>query len=196
MRWIVIHCTDAQLTILKWTNEAADAPGARHYCGESHAQMLISRSFESYCLTMAGVIHCNDAQLTIYKWTREAANARGARHYCGEAHAQVYVSRWLEAACSYSIFGIAVDRKHALQVAFSSRKSHFTRSLKSLRGFRKCRNSPDQVPLFAGPVDSRTTSSGRITISAGKLLLAVGNPLQQHLRSAPAHLRRAAGARW
>ena len=33
----------------------------------------------------------------------------------------------------YSIFGITVDRKHALQVAFSSRRSHFARFLKSLR---------------------------------------------------------------
>ena len=26
VRWIVIHCSDAQLTIYKWTKEAADAP--------------------------------------------------------------------------------------------------------------------------------------------------------------------------
>jgi len=26
VRWIVIHCSDAQLTIFKWTNEAAQAP--------------------------------------------------------------------------------------------------------------------------------------------------------------------------
>jgi DNA-directed RNA polymerase subunit RPC12/RpoP len=39
MRWLVVHCSDAQLTILKWTKEAADAPHARHYCGEAHAQV-------------------------------------------------------------------------------------------------------------------------------------------------------------
>ena len=49
MRWIVIHCNDAQLTIFKWTKEAADAPGARHYCGEAHAQVYVSRWFESLC---------------------------------------------------------------------------------------------------------------------------------------------------
>ncbi len=49
MRWIVIHCSDAQLTVFKWTAEAAEAKGARHYCGESHSQVYISRWFESYC---------------------------------------------------------------------------------------------------------------------------------------------------
>jgi hypothetical protein len=34
---------------------------------------------------------------------------------------------------AYSIFGITVDRKHAFQVAFSSRKSHFAPFLKNLR---------------------------------------------------------------
>jgi hypothetical protein len=49
IRWIVIQCSDAQLTIYKWTKEAADAPNARHYCGESHAQVYISRWFEALC---------------------------------------------------------------------------------------------------------------------------------------------------
>jgi len=49
VRWIVIQCNDAQLTVLKWTNEAASAPHARHYCGEAHAQIYISRWFESFC---------------------------------------------------------------------------------------------------------------------------------------------------
>jgi hypothetical protein len=49
VRWIVIHCSDAQLTIFKWTKEAANAPHARHYCGEAHAQVYISRWFESFC---------------------------------------------------------------------------------------------------------------------------------------------------
>jgi hypothetical protein len=47
--WIVIHCNDKQLTVFKWTKEAADAPGARHYCGEAHAQIYISRWFQSLC---------------------------------------------------------------------------------------------------------------------------------------------------
>lgn len=49
VRWIVIHCNDAQLTVLKWTKVAASAPQARHYCGEAHAQTYISRWFESFC---------------------------------------------------------------------------------------------------------------------------------------------------
>jgi hypothetical protein len=49
VRWMVIHCSDAQLTILKWTKEAADKPHARHYCGEAHAQVYISRWFQSLC---------------------------------------------------------------------------------------------------------------------------------------------------
>ena len=49
VRWIVIHCSDAQLTVFKWTKEAADALHARHYCGEAHAQVYLSRWFESFC---------------------------------------------------------------------------------------------------------------------------------------------------
>jgi len=45
----VIHCNNAQLTIFKWTKEAANAPHARHYCGEAHAQVYISRWLESAC---------------------------------------------------------------------------------------------------------------------------------------------------
>lgn len=47
VRWIVIHCCDSQMTLFKWTKESADAPHARHYCGEAHAQISISRWFES-----------------------------------------------------------------------------------------------------------------------------------------------------
>jgi hypothetical protein len=49
VRWIVIHCSDAQLTIFKWDKAAADTKGARHYCGEAHAQVYISRWLESFC---------------------------------------------------------------------------------------------------------------------------------------------------
>ena len=49
VRWIVIHCSDTQLTIFKWDKAAADAKNARHYCGEAHAQVYISRWLESYC---------------------------------------------------------------------------------------------------------------------------------------------------
>jgi len=49
LRWLVIHCNDSQLTVLKWTREAAEARGARHYCGEAHAQVYISRWLEAAC---------------------------------------------------------------------------------------------------------------------------------------------------
>jgi hypothetical protein len=47
--WIVINCNSSQLTIYKWTKEAADAPGAHHYCGEAHAQVYVSRWLEAAC---------------------------------------------------------------------------------------------------------------------------------------------------
>jgi len=37
------------LTVFKWGLEAASAPHARHYCGEAHAQVYISRWLESLC---------------------------------------------------------------------------------------------------------------------------------------------------
>jgi hypothetical protein len=49
MHWFVIQCGELDLKVLKWNTEAANAPGARHYCGEAHAQVYISRWFESVC---------------------------------------------------------------------------------------------------------------------------------------------------
>lgn len=49
MKWLAIQCDSAQLTVLRWTKEVADAPGARHYCGEAHAQVYISRWLEALC---------------------------------------------------------------------------------------------------------------------------------------------------
>jgi hypothetical protein len=47
--WFVIQCSDSKLTVLKWNSEAANGAGARHFCGEAHAQVYISRWFESVC---------------------------------------------------------------------------------------------------------------------------------------------------
>jgi len=47
--WFVIRCGDSELTVLRWSAEAASAAGARHYCGEAHAEVYISRWFESVC---------------------------------------------------------------------------------------------------------------------------------------------------
>ncbi len=47
--WYVIQCGDTELTVLRWNTAAATAPGARHFCGEAHAQVYISRWFDSIC---------------------------------------------------------------------------------------------------------------------------------------------------
>ena len=47
--WYVIQCGDSALTVLKWSLDAANAEGARHYCGEAHAQVYISRWFDDVC---------------------------------------------------------------------------------------------------------------------------------------------------
>ena len=49
VHWFVIQCSNSQLTVLKWETEAANARGARHYCGEAHAQVYISRWLEAAC---------------------------------------------------------------------------------------------------------------------------------------------------
>lgn len=49
IHWFVIQCGNADLTVFKWNTEAANAEGARHFCGEAHAQIYISRWFEAAC---------------------------------------------------------------------------------------------------------------------------------------------------
>ena len=49
MHWFIIQCGSQDLTVQKWTSTAADAEGARHFCGEAHAQVYISRWFEARC---------------------------------------------------------------------------------------------------------------------------------------------------
>lgn len=49
VRWFVIHCSDAKLSVYKWDAAQADKPHALHFCGEGHAQIYISRWFESFC---------------------------------------------------------------------------------------------------------------------------------------------------
>jgi len=49
LHWFVIQCGDTDLTVRRWNLEEANAPGARHYCGEAHAQVYISRWFDSVC---------------------------------------------------------------------------------------------------------------------------------------------------
>ena len=49
VKWFVIQCGSDELKLMKWNSEAALAKGARHYCGEAHAQVYISRWFEAAC---------------------------------------------------------------------------------------------------------------------------------------------------
>jgi hypothetical protein len=50
IHWFVIECGDLKLAVIKWNLEAAGAPTARHFCGEGHAQVFISRWFDSVCV--------------------------------------------------------------------------------------------------------------------------------------------------
>jgi hypothetical protein len=47
--WFVIQCSSDELKLTKWNTEAATAEQARHYCGEAHAQVYISRWLEAAC---------------------------------------------------------------------------------------------------------------------------------------------------
>jgi hypothetical protein len=49
IHWFVIRCSSTELTVIKWNAEAAAANGSRHYCGEAHAQVYISRWLEAAC---------------------------------------------------------------------------------------------------------------------------------------------------
>jgi hypothetical protein len=49
IHWFVIECGDQKLAVIKWDLTAATSPTARHFCGEAHAQVYISRWFESVC---------------------------------------------------------------------------------------------------------------------------------------------------
>ena len=50
VHWFVIECGDQKLAVIKWDLTAASSPSARHFCGEAHAQVYISRWFESQCV--------------------------------------------------------------------------------------------------------------------------------------------------
>ena len=50
IHWFVIECGDTKLAVFKWNLEAANAASARHFCGEAHAQVFISRRFDSVCV--------------------------------------------------------------------------------------------------------------------------------------------------
>ncbi len=49
LNWFLIECGASRLTVLRWDSDSASLPDARHLCGEAHAQVYISRWFESLC---------------------------------------------------------------------------------------------------------------------------------------------------
>lgn len=49
VHWYIIQCGESQLTVFRWNSASANAPEARHFCGEAHAQVYISRWFDSIC---------------------------------------------------------------------------------------------------------------------------------------------------
>lgn len=49
VRWFVIRCGESRLTVFRWNADSASDSEARHLCGEAHAQIYISRWFESIC---------------------------------------------------------------------------------------------------------------------------------------------------
>jgi len=50
VHWFIIECGDQKLSVHKWTLDAANGAEARHFCGEGHAQVFISRWFDSVCV--------------------------------------------------------------------------------------------------------------------------------------------------
>jgi len=49
VHWFAIQCGTSHLTVFRWSAELANIPGVRHTCGEAHAEVYISRWFESVC---------------------------------------------------------------------------------------------------------------------------------------------------
>jgi hypothetical protein len=49
LHWFMIRCNANELRVLKWNFEEASMPDTRHYCGEAHAGVYISRWLEASC---------------------------------------------------------------------------------------------------------------------------------------------------
>src|SRR6202020_3635302 len=49
LHWFMIRCNANELKVLKWNFEEASMPDTRHYCGEAHAGVYISRWLEASC---------------------------------------------------------------------------------------------------------------------------------------------------
>ena len=49
IHWFLIECNADELKVRRWDETAAAAHGARHYCGEAHASVYVSRWLEAAC---------------------------------------------------------------------------------------------------------------------------------------------------
>jgi hypothetical protein len=49
LHWFMIRSNGNELKVLKWNFEEASMPDTRHYCGEAHAGVYISRWLEASC---------------------------------------------------------------------------------------------------------------------------------------------------
>jgi hypothetical protein len=48
VHWFMIQCNADELKLLRWKPESSDS-GTRHYCGEAHAAVYVSRWLEAAC---------------------------------------------------------------------------------------------------------------------------------------------------
>jgi hypothetical protein len=46
IHWFVIRGGDSDLAVYRWNSETANAPGARHYCAEAHAEVYITAGLD------------------------------------------------------------------------------------------------------------------------------------------------------
>lgn len=49
VHWFMIQCDATELKLMKWNAQTAVEKGSRHYCGEAHAQVYISRWLQAAC---------------------------------------------------------------------------------------------------------------------------------------------------
>jgi hypothetical protein len=60
IHWFVIRCGDSELTVHRWNSETANAAGARHYCGEAHAEVCTSVAGLTQYVRRRSQVSCSD----------------------------------------------------------------------------------------------------------------------------------------
>ena len=81
MHWFMIRCNANELKVLKWNSEEASIPGTRHYCGEAHAGIYISRWLEASCSPhdpISTVLRRVEEQEDRWDFTELAQRAQGS----------------------------------------------------------------------------------------------------------------------